>query len=94
VIAPNKQAELTNNKATLVELLNKLSDKEKHILYNRFGIGNKKIKTLEEIGNKFGVTRERIRQIEMIALRKLRKLVTAKYRINDGSKQPEIVWNF
>lgn len=49
-----------------------LSDKEIAIIRNRYGLGDGKRKTLEQIGNTFGVTRERIRQIELKALRKLR----------------------
>ncbi|PMP67648.1 MAG: hypothetical protein C0190_02915 [Thermodesulfobacterium geofontis] len=54
------------------ELLKTLSPKEEKIIRLRFGIGEKESCTLEEVGNKFGVTKERIRQIESIALRKLK----------------------
>ena len=50
----------------------KLSTKEKQILRLRFGIGEEGEHTLEEVGRRFSVTRERIRQIETKALRKLR----------------------
>ncbi|HWT85891.1 MAG TPA: sigma-70 family RNA polymerase sigma factor, partial [Myxococcales bacterium] len=49
-----------------------LSPKEKEILRLRFGIGEEGEHTLEEVGKRFAVTRERIRQIEAKALRKLR----------------------
>jgi len=49
-----------------------LSEKEKYILINRFELGGKKKKTLEEIGKKYGCTRERVRQIEKSALTKLK----------------------
>ena len=49
-----------------------LSPKEKEILRLRFGIGEESEHTLEEVGRRFDVTRERIRQIEAKALRKLR----------------------
>ena len=91
---PSKLAELTNNKEILTELLNRLPNRERHILYNRFGLANKGTKTLEEIGDKLGVTRERVRQLETVALRKLRQLVTTRYRVHDGSKQTEIMWSF
>jgi hypothetical protein len=59
---------------TLVEhLLIVLSEKEKYIIKNRFALENAEKQTLEEIGQHFGVTRERIRQIEKSALRKLER---------------------
>jgi len=54
------------------ELLKTLSPREEKIIRLRFGIGEKEACTLEEVGNKFGVTKERIRQIESMALRKLK----------------------
>ena len=53
-------------------VLDTLSDREANILRLRFGIGSKKAMTLEEVGKEYGLTRERIRQIEAKALRKLR----------------------
>ena len=55
----------------LSELLNTLTDKEEQIVRMRYGFGNSSIHTLDEIGSKFGVTRERIRQIEKSALKKI-----------------------
>jgi len=57
----------------LEESLSSLSVKEEEILRMRYGVGMKKVSTLDEIGLKFGVTRERIRQIEKAALQKLAK---------------------
>lgn len=59
-------------KIHLEEVLNTLTDREKSILIYRFGLYGHKAETLEEVGLRFGVTRERIRQIENKALRKLR----------------------
>lgn len=56
----------------LVEALNTLTDRERTVLKMRFGLDDGKGHTLEEVGKKFNVTRERIRQIEAKALRKLR----------------------
>jgi RNA polymerase primary sigma factor len=93
-IEPNKQVELADNKAVLTGLINKLSSREKHILYNRFGLANKDTQTLEQIGNEFNLTRERIRQIETIALRKLRRLVTIQYKMYDSDKPTKLMLNF
>ncbi|MDQ3007996.1 MAG: RNA polymerase sigma factor RpoD [bacterium] len=54
------------------EVLQALSDREAKVLKMRFGLSGNKMMTLEEVGQKFGVTRERIRQIEAKALRKLK----------------------
>lgn len=59
--------------ALILHLLIVLSDKEKFIIQNRFALESGKRMTLEEIGEHFGVTRERIRQIEKSALRKLER---------------------
>lgn len=55
-------------------LLNKLDQRERDILIRRFGIGNEDPKTLEQIGNELGFSKERIRQLENIAIQKLRKV--------------------
>jgi RNA polymerase primary sigma factor len=59
-------------KENVEEVLSALSDREAKVLRMRFGLNNNKMMTLEEVGRKFGVTRERIRQIEAKALRKLK----------------------
>jgi RNA polymerase primary sigma factor len=59
-------------KAQLVKVLSELSDRERRVLLLRFGLEDDRPRTLEEVGKEFNVTRERIRQIEAKALRKLR----------------------
>jgi RNA polymerase primary sigma factor len=54
------------------EILDELNERERKVLEMRFGLIDGRNRTLEEVGNEFGVTRERIRQIEAKALRKLR----------------------
>ena len=54
------------------EVLKALSDREAKVLRMRFGLAGSRMMTLEEVGKEFGVTRERIRQIEAKALRKLK----------------------
>jgi RNA polymerase primary sigma factor len=61
-------------------LLDVLDDREKKIIFQRFGLDGGKPKTLEEVGKKFGVTRERIRQLQNIALSKLRRALAKKER--------------
>ena len=56
----------------LEDVLDTLTDREEHVLRLRFGLDDGNIRTLEQVGKVFGVTRERIRQIEAKALRKLR----------------------
>ena len=71
-ISPSQQVEILNNRAVLDRVLNKLSKREKFIIIRRFGLHDYDFETLESIGDRYGVTRERIRQVEVIAMRKLR----------------------
>ncbi len=59
-------------------LLEVLDERERKIVDARFGLGGQKPKTLEEVGQEFGVTRERIRQLQNIALKKLRRALQKK----------------
>jgi len=70
--APAEAASFTLLKEQLEDVLETLTDREKKVLVLRFGLEDGRSRTLEEVGQKFGVTRERIRQIEAKALRKLR----------------------
>jgi RNA polymerase primary sigma factor len=65
-------------RAQIVEALSKLTERERKILVLRFGLEDGKFRTLEEVGREFGITRERIRQIEAKALRKLRHPVYSR----------------
>ena len=60
------------------ELLSVLDDRERKIIFSRFGLDGGKPRTLEDVGKKFGVTRERIRQLQNIALMKLRRALQKK----------------
>jgi RNA polymerase primary sigma factor len=72
---PYEQLEEKTNNALIHEMIETLDARERAILRQRFGLDGDDRKTLEEIGEQFGVTRERIRQIEELALRKLRKRI-------------------
>lgn len=72
VPVPADAAAFTLLKEQLVEVLNTLTDREQKVLRLRFGLDDGRARTLEEVGKEFKVTRERIRQIEAKALRKLR----------------------
>ncbi|ONI45821.1 RNA polymerase sigma factor RpoD [Candidatus Epulonipiscioides gigas] len=70
--APAEAAAFTLLKEQLIEVLDTLTDREQKVLKLRFGLDDGRARTLEEVGREFNVTRERIRQIEAKALRKLR----------------------
>lgn len=70
--APADAAAYTLLKEQLSEVLSTLTEREQKVLRLRFGLDDGRPRTLEEVGKEFGVTRERIRQIEAKALRKLR----------------------
>lgn len=71
-LAPDEAASYILLKEQLEEVLETLTPREEKVLRLRFGLGDGRSRTLEEVGQEFGVTRERIRQIEAKALRKLR----------------------
>ena len=75
-----EQKELHDN---LTEAINKLPPRQMSVILLRFGLVDGNPKTLEEIGQMYGVTRERIRQLEMKALDKLRWLLITKYKMKE-----------
>lgn len=70
---PEEAMNLLVEQEEVKELLEQLSDREQQVIRLRYGLGNEKTHTLEEIGDILGVTRERVRQIEARAMEKLRK---------------------
>jgi RNA polymerase primary sigma factor len=72
VQAPADAAAFSMLKEQLIEVLDTLTEREQKVLILRFGLDDGRARTLEEVGKRFDVTRERIRQIEAKALRKLR----------------------
>jgi len=81
-LSPFESASRELLKDHIDEVLETLNDRERKVLELRFGLEDGKTRTLEEVGKEFGVTRERIRQIEAKALRKLRHPTRSK-RLKD-----------
>ena len=85
--APYQQALEESDNEILGEVIRTLSPREQTILKLRFGLSGDDEKTLEEVGEQFGVTRERIRQIQDEALKKLRKRIQQRDRKQDEFSQ-------
>ncbi len=77
-LTPETNIEQVMLREQIDELLNDLKDREKQVIIRRFGLEDGHPRTLEEVGKEFDVTRERIRQIEAKALRKLRNPVRSR----------------
>jgi RNA polymerase primary sigma factor len=71
---PEEQVELSLRSQALKEALAALSDRERHVVVLRYGLTDAEPKTLEEIGRRLGLTRERVRQIELDSLKRLASL--------------------
>ena len=72
MVTPEDNAEQQMLKEEINELLDELDPRDRKVLEMRFGLNGNKTHTLEEIGGQLGITRERVRQIENKAIRKLR----------------------
>jgi RNA polymerase primary sigma factor len=77
VDVPDKFAESSDEIRLLHQCLHKLNEKERKVLTHRFGLDNQERETLEKIGERLGLTRERIRQIQGEALKKIRSKLTS-----------------
>ena len=71
-VSPTEYTRKSMNRDALFSVMNDLTDREERVLRLRYGLDDNRPRTLEEVGKEFGVTRERIRQIEAKAIRKLR----------------------
>lgn len=78
VLSPLDQLESKNDLSELDEMLEVLDERESSIIDSRFGLNGKKVMTLEEISHDFGVSRERIRQVQNAAIEKMRKVLSQK----------------
>ena len=76
---PNNLVENIDFKINLYKSLDILSDRERFIVLNRFGLGKRKPMTLEELGKILGFSKERIRQIEIDGIRKLKTSPQTEY---------------
>lgn len=72
IATPSEAAAASMLREQIEEVLQKLPERERKIIQLRYGLKDGRYRTLEEVGVEFGITRERIRQIEAVALRKLR----------------------
>lgn len=78
---PQEQAELTDRTNLLLKIVSELDPRERMIITLRYGLKDGKFRTLEELAAMYNVTRERIRQAEQLALKRLRWLVQCKYKL-------------
>ena len=76
---PSTTAEKDDDAEIIHDFLSKLSRRERYIIMRRFGMDGFDLETLDKIGERYGISRERIRQIQMVAMRKLRKF-SIKFR--------------
>ncbi|MCB9800049.1 MAG: RNA polymerase sigma factor RpoD/SigA [Candidatus Omnitrophica bacterium] len=76
--SPESQMEETLKNERIRQYLEGLDDREKRIVILRFGLGSEESHTLEEVAQQFGITRERVRQIEAIAIKKIRERVSVE----------------
>jgi RNA polymerase primary sigma factor len=79
-LPPDMNVESNENIQNLVDFLNGLSRREKYILIYRYGLNDKDSETLETLARKYGLSRERIRQIQILATEKLKKTSEKHYR--------------
>jgi RNA polymerase sigma factor (sigma-70 family) len=77
-ISPADTTEGVMRRAEMMEWVQELPEKEQTVIMSRFGLDGSEAKTLEEIGREMGLTRERVRQIEMAALARLRHTIERK----------------
>ena len=77
-LTPFEQLSDSNLRGQIHDLIEVLDERERKIIFSRFGLDGGKAKTLEQVGKHFGITRERIRQVQNIALMKLRRALQKK----------------
>ena len=78
---PQEIVEASDRIRLLNKVVEELSPREQRIIKLRYGLEDGQFKTLDEIGNMYGVTRERVRQVEMKAIKKLKWIIQHKYKL-------------
>jgi len=81
-LTASEEVEIKSEYQSLYNLIHKLNKREQYIIKGRFGLLDEGAMTLEAVGKKFKITRERIRQIEFMALKKLRSMYQRQLQIN------------
>ncbi len=89
MISPDEQLESFFNKERTTELLSRMSKREREILNMRYGLTDGETYTLAEIAKKMGVSRERIRQLEVASIKKLRKMIKEEKEKLEQSQKGE-----
>jgi RNA polymerase sigma factor (sigma-70 family) len=80
---PFEATVINDNAEVIRKTLDTLKPRERHIIEHRFGLNDRDVQTLEQIGETFGVTRERIRQIEFETMRRLRRAFHREYNLKN-----------
>lgn len=81
---PQELAEKADRNRILNEIVATLNPRERQVITLRYGLKDGKFRTLDEVGAMYGVSRERIRQIESKALNRLKWLILCKYKLKKG----------
>lgn len=81
---PQELAEMSDRNRILNEAVSKLNAREMQIITLRYGLKDGKFRTLDEVGAIYGVTRERVRQVETRAIKKLKWILKCKYKLKEG----------
>jgi len=88
LVSPDKELENFLNRERAIDLLGIMNKKEQNVLNLRFGLSDGDSRTLAQIANKMNISRERVRQIEEAALKKLRKIITEEEKgIMEGKEE-------
>ncbi len=77
-LSPDESAAGVRRRTELMGWVRELPEKEQTVIVSRFGLNGDEARTLEEIGREMGLTRERVRQIEMAALVRIRQMIERK----------------
>ena len=91
---PEANVEIANNKEILNKLLKKLPVRERFILIRRFALNDRDFETLEDIGARYKITRERIRQLEFKAFKEVEETLYNEFNLNNSSVEDNKIHTF